>query len=123
MIDVGDGANGFSVAFDRMTQTLQVAGWGFWSSEVAGKFAPAIASAFAKQMCAAVVFDLGRLAPMRDEGQEGWCRSLRLLVGRVRKVTIATGSTLTKLQLLRLSKQFDKELALQWVELDRGGMA
>jgi hypothetical protein len=121
MVDVGDASNGFSIVFDQLNQTLRVTGWGFWSAEIATQFAPAVAGEVTKRSCTGVAFDFRRLVPMREEGQDGWARLMRELDGRVRTVTVATRSKLTKLQLLRLAKPYDTKLGVKWIENDESG--
>ncbi len=101
----GDETSGFSVVFDQDTLTVRVEGWGFWSADVASKFGPAVRSACTNRpRGTALKMDLTRLKPMRDEGQD----SFGLIVGSlaalgIERAAVATGSPLTRLQLLRIA--------------------
>ncbi len=104
MESFGDERAGFSVDYDPATKTVHVHGWGFWGAEVASAFGDAV-----EQACrtsphgARLRMDLADLKPMRDEGR----RSFGDLVGALPRLgiddaTIAIGSQITKLQLLRI---------------------
>jgi hypothetical protein len=120
MKHVGDEQEGFTVAFDATTGTLHVVAWGFWGPRVAAEFAGAIGDASSKLARGRVAFDMTRLKPMRDEGQAAWRLVVQTLTKHagITRVSIATSSHLTKLQLLRVAKlaagaYIEK---LEWVE-------
>jgi hypothetical protein len=118
MTEVGDATNGFSITHDETMRTLHVTGWGFWSVDVASQFGPLIVTECTTHACQSIVFDLGRLAPMREEGQQGWSKLMSSLAGRIDEITVGTRSKLTKLQLLRLSKAASGKFNIRWTELE-----
>jgi hypothetical protein len=115
---IGDDEAGFSVAFDPATRTMRVNAWGFWASGVASSFGKTVVDAGRDAGgVQRFVFDMTRLKPMREEGQVGWS----MLVAELPRLgatetMVATGSHLTKMQLLRLAKTYSGRLPIRWVD-------
>lgn len=114
--EVGDSEGGFSTRFNM--GALRVQAWGFWPREVAEKFGPAVCNAC--QMAPGIrklEFNMTRLKPMRDEGQEGFGRIMNALQELpVSEVVVMTSSQLTKLQLLRIAREKAPQDIVRFVE-------
>jgi hypothetical protein len=100
----GNDKAGFSVEFDPEVGAIRVRGWGFWDTEIADAFAPAVADVCRNNPKGTHLrMEMDGLKPLRDEGQRSFGDLLRYLRGLgVGRTTISTASHLTKLQLLRL---------------------
>jgi hypothetical protein len=101
---VGDDTAGFSYSFEASPPALRVRGWGFWNVEVASSFGSTIRDACRNRPAGTTLhLDLRELKPMRDEGQLSFAALLEALGSLgIQRAVIATGSPMTKLQLLRL---------------------
>lgn len=119
MTRVGDNEAGFSVGLDASMRSLVVVAWGFWNAEVAAAFGSTVLEACPLGVTR-VVFDMGELKPMRDEGQRSWGTLMSTLSSsrHVTAIVVGTSSQLTKLQLLRIARQFSGPHIgkVQWVE-------
>jgi hypothetical protein len=115
---IGDDEAGFWVAFDPLTRTMRVNAWGFWPLGVASSFGKTVVDAGRQAgTVQRFVFDMTQLKPMREEGQLAWS----MLVAELPRLgatetTVATASHLTKMQLLRLAKQYSARLPIQWID-------
>jgi hypothetical protein len=101
---VGDEAAGFSFSFEPSPPALHVRGWGFWNVEVASSFGSKIRDACRNRPPGTTLhLDMRDLRPMREEGQISFGALLEALGSLgIQRTVIATGSSMTKLQLLRL---------------------
>lgn len=109
MATYGDDRAGFSI--DGPSDAVVVTARGFWSIELCAQLAPAVMEALrAKGARAALRFDLTELRPLREEGQAAF-RSVMIqaLLGGTRHIEFRGASALTKLQILRLRRELDKE--------------
>ena len=114
--EVGDAQGGFSTRVDM--DTLSVEAWGFWPKDVAAQFGPRVYEAcHAAAGIRKLEFDMTRLKPMRDEGQEGFARIMAAL-GELplEEVVVTTSSQLTKLQLLRIARERAPKDIVRFVE-------
>ena len=116
----GNDEMGFAIDTDVMTRTLTVRAWGFWSASIAVDFVNAVTEEQQRSGVRAIAFDMGDLKPMREEGQAAWTRLVARLSASVaiHKISIATRSQLTKLQLLRLARAAAgaNVTKLHWIE-------
>jgi hypothetical protein len=102
--EVGDDQSGFSIAADPQTATLLVRGWGFWAPDIARAFPVEVFAACREHAgLGNKSMDMCGLRPIREEGQHAFTQVMDTLPGLgIKRVTVATSSQLTKLQLLRL---------------------
>lgn len=107
MHTVGTEDAGFSVVLDTEKRTVRVVGWGFWPAEVAKRFDEIVV-----EVCryapkgVDLSMDMSRLKPMRDEGQSAFRNTIAILKqSKVAQISVATGSHLTKLQLVRIARE------------------
>ena len=104
--EAGTEAGGFRVG-GAPHSALRIEAWGYWSSEVASKFAREAASAVKNLSPAATfVLDAPNLKPQSAEGQE----ALRALFRGLSALTFAEGkivasNALTCMQLMRLLRE------------------
>jgi len=101
----GDEENGFSV--ESGLGKVLVRAWGFWSAQLALRFAPAVSAVLGgSPKGAALVLDVAQLRPLREEGQDAFGALLsHALAQGAAEVVIRSPSALTKLQMTRLAKQ------------------
>jgi hypothetical protein len=117
----GDDQAGFSVALETTTRLVNVVAWGFWSRETAASFANVVLDACKKAASGTcLTLNMTDLKPMREEGQRAWSGLMNGLpgVGRIERVLVTTGNALTKLQLLRLTKDsaIRDTPRLEWID-------
>jgi len=100
----GDDEAGFSVDVDTTARAVKIDGWGFWDPKVAAAF-----DSIVIEVCRGaprgsdVSIDMGRLKPMRDEGQSAVAHVVSTLAQlKVGTIAFTTTSHLTKLQLMRI---------------------
>jgi hypothetical protein len=81
--------------------------WGFWSVEFVPEFLPPVMAALeAAGKGSAFVIDLKDLRPLRDEGQAAFRQLMsRALAQGVGAIELRGASALTKLQMLRLTRE------------------
>lgn len=104
MTEEGDEQAGFRV--ERTPSKLSITAWGFWSVELANRFALVGRDAVAPGFSGVVQFEAAALKPMRDEGQLAWSKLLACIkASGIKSVTMINPSPLTKLQLLRLCRE------------------
>ena len=124
MLRVGTDSAGFSIDFPP-TGAILVAGWGFWSVEVAAAFAPNVIDACrGRPRGSALVLEMSNLKPMRDEGQQSFSAILRALSGLgIARTSMVTTNPLTRMQLARLATETGIN-GVEWVngtnEMARG---
>jgi len=105
----GDADQGFTV--ESRPEALWVTTWGFWSVEFVPAFLPAVIEGLENRpRGCALVFDLKRLRPLRDEGQAAF-RTLmtKALADGVVSIELKGPSALTKLQMLRLIRELGEQ--------------
>jgi hypothetical protein len=117
----GEDQAGFSVAYDSSTRLVNVVAWGFWSRETAASFANIVLEACKKaSFGTCLTLNMTDLKPMREEGQRAWSALMNGLPGisRIDRVSVTTGNALTKLQLLRLTKDsaIRETPQLEWID-------
>jgi hypothetical protein len=103
----GEDQAGFSVAWEATTRLVNVVAWGFWSRETAASFTSAVLDVCKKApIGTCLTLNMTDLKPMREEGQRAWTGLMSGLpaVSGIDRVSVVTGNALTKLQLLRLTK-------------------
>jgi hypothetical protein len=113
---IGNDQAGFSVDYTPVNG-LCVAGWGFWSVDVALAFATTVLEACGQApRGAALTLDLRELKPMREEGQQSFSSLLRgaPILG-ITSLSIVTANPLTKLQLVRLVADSGSASSVQWL--------
>jgi hypothetical protein len=104
----GEEQAGFSVAFEAAARLVNVVAWGFWSRETASAFTDAVLQACRSAPTGTcLALNMTDLKPLREEGQRAWSGLMQSLpgVGCIERVAVTTGNALTKLQLLRLTKE------------------
>jgi hypothetical protein len=114
---VGDDTTGFSVAVVS-PGTVGVAGWGFWSIDVALAFANAVSDAVRGQPRGVKLrIDMSRLKPMREQGQQAFAALMRGLkeLG-ITQTQVVTANPLTKLQLVRLASESAPGARIEWTD-------
>jgi hypothetical protein len=112
---IGNDQAGFSIDYTSGAG-LSVAGWGFWSVDVALAFAATIVDACRQApRGAALTLDLRELKPMREEGQQSFSSVLRATstLGFA-SISIVTANPLTKLQLVRLVADCGAASSVKW---------
>jgi hypothetical protein len=117
----GEDQAGFSVALEAATRLVNVVAWGFWSRETAASFANIVLEACRKAPSGTcLILNMTDLKPMREEGQSAWTGLMNGLpsLGRIDRVAVTTGNALTKLQLLRLTKDsvIRETPRLEWID-------
>jgi len=102
---VGDDGAGFSLEYEPSSSSVRVRAWGFWSVEIALAFGSKVREACKNRPPGTTLqLDMTHLKPMRDEGQLAFTALIEALPGLgIANTVIATGSQLTKLQLLRIA--------------------
>jgi hypothetical protein len=101
----GDTEQGFRI--ESRGDAVLVTAWGFWSVGFVPEFLPAVLAALeAKGRGVALAMDLKDLRPLRDEGQQAFRALLgRALAHGVVGVELKGASALTRLQMLRLTRE------------------
>lgn len=99
----GNEEAGFSIDFDAPARALRVRVWGFWSAELAEKFSKAAPDACRARNATRISIDASALRPQNEAGQAAF-RALLEVVPKLgtARASVATQSTLMKMQLLRL---------------------
>jgi hypothetical protein len=103
----GNDEEGFEVNLDEVTGTLRVRAWGFWGQEVASQFVSKVLDACRPpHRVSQVIVDALGLKPQREAGQEAFGTVVASLPALgVSRASVTTDSPLTKLQLLRITKE------------------
>jgi hypothetical protein len=114
----GNEEEGFEVnVHEAAAATIRVRAWGFWSQETAGLFVSTVVEACRPPgRIARIIIDALGLKPQREVGQEAFglvVASLRSL--GVTQVSVTTDSPLTKLQLLRISKERAQPNSIEFI--------
>lgn len=101
----GDTAEGFTI--ESGGGVVLVTAWGFWSVEFVPEFLPPVMAALeAAAKGSELVIDLKDLRPLRDEGQAAFRQLMsRALAHGVGTIELRGASALTKLQMLRLTRE------------------
>jgi hypothetical protein len=104
----GDENQGFTV--DVIGEAVVVTAFGFWSAELAAQLGSAVTPLLGvERRRAALIFDVGGLRPLRDEGQAAlYALILHALAVGVSEVVVRASSALTKLQMLRIVRQIGR---------------
>jgi hypothetical protein len=114
---VGNEEQGFSVDMDAATSTLRVKAWGFWTAETAEALLGSVVSDCPPNRMSSFVLDAVGLKPQREEGQRAIGSVLAMLstLG-IARAHLITDSSLTKLQLMRITKECGArdQLELKW---------
>jgi hypothetical protein len=102
----GTEAEGFAVGPSEGAQAIHVRVWGFWSAELASRFVSAVGAECSRLRLTLMTMDATQLKPQREAGQE----ALGALMGAlpalgITRVRVITTSPLTRLQILRISKE------------------
>jgi hypothetical protein len=116
MPSFGTDQDGFGWDFDETTCAMRVKAWGFWSPEVASTFAKVVIEACsANRRATSLVVDAAGLKPQREQGQAAFGALMAALprLGVVR-ASVTTDSPLTRLQLMRLAKQYAVKNLIQF---------
>jgi hypothetical protein len=102
-----EGDEGFEIELDEKARAVCVRAWGFWSSELASRFAQSVIDACrVGQGATALVMDARGLKPQRESGQEAFGLLIAALPGLgIVRASVTTDSSLTRLQLLRITKE------------------
>jgi GAF domain-containing protein len=116
-LEVGDSKGGYRVESDGASN-VRVVAWGFWDVQVAARFGGDVRAACRRNVRTSdLVFDMGDLKPMRDEGQQCFAEIVASLSAMsVENATVLTASQLTKLQLLRIVKANDRTGRVRFAE-------
>lgn len=98
---------GFEVLFDPEAGAVSVRAWGFWSPELASKFAHTVIDACrANRELTSLRIDARGLRPQREAGEHALGVMMAALPGLgIARATVTTDSPLTRLQLLRIAKE------------------
>ena len=108
MTRFGNDEDGFAWSFDEGTCSMEVKAWGFWSRELALTFAKTVIDACASNRgTTCIVVDAVGLKPQREQGQAAFGALMAALprLG-ILHASVRTDSPLTRLQLLRLAKEY-----------------
>ncbi len=103
----GDEEAGFSIAVDEAGSAVRMEGWGFWNAGLATEFGRVSVDACRSARKPWHLFlELGRLRPLREEGQQAFARLVSALpmLGATRAVVVAK-SALTRMQLMRIARE------------------
>lgn len=98
---------GFEVSPDQAARAISVRAWGFWSSELASRFAQAVIDACrAHRDLTSLIIDARGLRPQREAGEQALGSMMAALprLG-IARAQVTTDSPLTRLQLLRIAKE------------------
>lgn len=100
----GDADQGFRI--ESQGTGLVVTAWGFWSAEFVPQFLPPVMAALdTKGRVGGLTIDLKDLRPLRDEGQQAFKTLMaKALALGIEGVELKGASALTKLQMLRLTR-------------------
>jgi hypothetical protein len=106
MVHFGDDEQGFTVDLDDTRSTLRVRVWGFWGTPTADALVRAVLNDCPPNRMTSLVLDAVGLKPQREAGQ----RALGSLMAAlpklgIKRAQLVTDSSLTKLQLMRITKE------------------
>ena len=118
MPQIGDDTAGFAIDFDGATSIMRVRAWGFWDAETGRAFGRTVTAECRRSSpaIASMELDMKELKPMRDEGQSSFGDLISTLAQlHIPEVKVQTSSQLTKLQLMRIVNERDKDRRVQFL--------
>jgi len=111
MRSIGDADGGFTVAPIDGNGVVRVRAWGFWPPAIANAFADSLfESAQGGRKPTQIMIDAESLKPQREEGQAAFsavCERASKFGGT--RIEIFVTSSLTKLQLARITKEWRRK--------------
>jgi hypothetical protein len=113
----GSETEGFAVGLSDGARAIHVRVWGFWSAELATRFVSAVVAECSNHRIPLMTIDATELRPQRDAGQDalGALMSALPALG-VTRARVTTASPLTRLQILRISKERAVKDLIQFVQ-------